>query len=265
MKKRILAIVGLMAVITFAQGHEFWMKPSKFFFRSGEKLLVRFMVGENFMGESWDIKKHRVEKMEHYSLGSVKSLVDSITDTETQNLALTLKQEGTHMISLQSNNAFIELEGDKFNDYVKEDGLDDVYTHREKTNTLSKPSKEFYSRYSKLLVQVGEKKDDTYKKVVGFPIEIIPEQNPYSLKKGDAVRFKILYEGKPLFGARVKVWNRYDNRTTLQNIHTEKNGVIETRISNPGSWMVSVVKMVPSKLPGAEWQSYWGSLVFGVE
>ena len=100
---------------------------------------------------------------------------------------------------------------------------------------------------------------------MGFPIEIIPEKNPYTLKKGDPVRFKILFEGKPLFGAKVKVWNRFDNRTTLQNIHTEKNGIIETHISNPGPWMVSVVKMVPSKQPGADWQSYWGSLVFGVE
>jgi uncharacterized GH25 family protein len=254
-----------MAVKTFVKGHEFWMPPSKFLFASGEKLLVRFMVGENFMGDQWDLKTHRIEKLEHHKLSGIKSLIDSVTDIEKQNLAVTLKEEGTHMIVLQSNNAFIELDGEKFNEYLKEDGLDDVYAHREKTNTLSKPSKEFYSRYSKLLVQVGQKKDDTYKKVIGFPIEIIPEQNPYSLKKGDPVRFKILFEGKPLFGARVKVWNRFDNRTTLQNIHTEKNGVIETRISNPGPWMVSVVKMVPSKLPGAEWQSYWGSLVFGVE
>lgn len=249
----------------FAQAHEFWLLPSNFFFKSGEKLLIRFMVGENFMGESWDLKQHRVEKLEHHRLSGVMNFVDSITDAEKYNLAITLKDEGTHMVALQSNNAFIELEGEKFNEYLKEDGLDDVYAHREKTKTLSRPSKEFYSRYSKLLVQVGARKDDTFKKIVGFPIEIIPEQNPYSLKKGDPVRFKILYEGKPLFGARVKVWNRFDNRTTLQNIYTEKNGVIETRISNPGPWMVSVVKMVPSKLPGAEWQSYWGSLVFGVE
>ena len=64
--------------------------------------------------------------------------------------------------------------------------------HRRKTNTLNKPSKEFYSRHTKLLVQVGEKKDDTYKKVIGFPIEIVPEKNPYTLKEGDPVRFKIL-------------------------------------------------------------------------
>lgn len=263
--KKIVAIIGLMAIITFVTAHEFWLQPSKFLFKPGEKLAVRFMVGEHFMGEPWEVKKHRVEKLEHHRLGGIKNLTDSVTDSEKQNLSVTLKQEGTHMIALQSDNAFIELDGKKFNEYLKEDGLDDVYAQREKTKTLANPSKEFYSRYSKVLVQVGENRDDTYKKVIGFPIEIIPERNPYSLKKGDPIRFKILYEGKPLFGALVKVWNRFDNRTTLQNIYTEKNGVIETRISNPGPWMVSVVKMVPSKFQGADWQSYWGSLVFGVE
>jgi uncharacterized GH25 family protein len=140
-----------------------------------------------------------------------------------------------------------------------------VYDQRKKANTLTKPSKEFYSRHTKLLLQVGDVKDDTYKKVAGLPIEIVPDRNPYSLKKGDLIRFKILWQGKPLFGTKVKVWNRFDNRTTIQNIYTEQDGTMETHISNPGAWMVSVVTMVPSKKEGADWESYWGSLVFGVK
>jgi uncharacterized GH25 family protein len=112
---------------------------------------------------------------------------------------------------------------------------------------------------------VDAQKDDTYKKVVGFPVEIIPDRNPYSLKIGDPIRFKILFDGKPVFGVRAKVWNRFDNRTTIQNIYTEKDGTFEARISNPGPWMVSVVRMVPSKQREADWQSHWGSLVFGIE
>jgi uncharacterized GH25 family protein len=265
MKKKIISTTVLLALITLVQAHEFWLQPDKFFFKPGERLVVSFKVGENFMGEPWDLKKHRVEKLELHHLTGVGDLTDSVSEGEKKNLTVTLKEEGTHLVVMQSNNAFIEMEGDQFNKYLKEDGLDDIYAHREKTNMLNKSSKEYYSRHTKLLVQVGDKKDDTYKTIAGFPIEIIPEKNPYTLKKGDLVRFKILFEGEPLFGAKVKIWNRFDNRTTLQNIHTEKDGMMETRISNPGPWMVSVVKMVPSKQPGADWQSYWSSLVFGVE
>jgi uncharacterized GH25 family protein len=265
MVRKFSIVLLLIVLITLVQAHEFWMQPVKFFLHPGELTAVRFMVGENFMGEPWDLKVHKVEKLNLHNGADVKSLTDSIRIDPKNNLWLSLQDEGTYMLSLESNNAFSELDAEKFNDYLKEDGLDDVLDHRKKTNSLNMPAKEFYRRYSKLLLQSGNKRDDTYKKVLGFPIEIIPEMNPYQLKKGDAVKFKILSGGKAAFGVKVRVWNRFQNRTTIQNIYTEKDGVIETRISNPGAWMVSVVKMVPTKEVGAEWQSYWTSLTFGVE
>ena len=84
------------------------------------------MVGENFMGEPWDLKVHKVEKLDLHHGADVKSLLDSIKDDPKNNLSITLEEEGTHLLSLQSNNAFSELEAEKFNEYLKEDGLDDV-------------------------------------------------------------------------------------------------------------------------------------------
>ena len=217
------------------------------------------------MGKPWDMQKNRVEKLELHQALKTVNVLDSVRSGDKDNLTYIVKQEGTSVLAMQSNNAFIESQADEFNAYLKEDGLDEILDQRKKTNTLSSPAKEFYTRYTKLLFQVGEKRDDTYKKLAGFPVEIVPESNPYNSKIGDAIRFKILFDGKPTFGVRVKVWNRFDNRTTLQNIYTEKDGTIEARISSPGPWMVSVVRMVQSKQPGADWQSYWGSLVFGIE
>jgi uncharacterized GH25 family protein len=264
MAKKVASILICFSLRTLAQAHEFWLHPAKFILAPGERIDVRFMVGENFIGEPWDLTKHRIEKLDLYQIKGVRDVRDSVR-AAADNLSISVKNEGTCMLAMQSSNALIELEAEKFNEYLKEDGQDDILELRRKTNSLNKAGKEFYTRYTKLLLQVGEVKDDTYKKEVGFPIEIIPEKNPYLLKKGDPVSFKILFEGKPVFGAKVKVWNRFENRTTIQNIYTEKNGVIETHISNPGPWMVSVVKMIPSKDKGADWQSYWGSLVFGIK
>ena len=166
---------------------------------------------------------------------------------------------------MQTKNALNEWEAEKFNAFLKENGLDEIIRPSNKNQHACIPTNEYYSGYTKLLVQVGEKKDDTHKKLNNFPVEIVPLENPYSLKIGDPIHFKILFDGKPVFGVRVKVWNRFDNRTTIQNIYTEKDGTLETRVSSPGPWMVSVVRMVPSKQPGADWQSYRGSLVFGVK
>ncbi len=265
MNKKIVIPILLFVAIALISAREFWLQPLKFVYKPGEKLVMNFKSGENFMGEPWDLQKNQIESLVLQHLSSSSSVLDSIKEDRNNNLILTLKAEGSYLLSMQTKNALNEWEAEKFNSFLKENGLDEILDRRTKTNTLASPTKEYYSGYTKLLLQVGEKKDDTHKKVNGFPVEILPLENPYALKIGDPIHFKILFDGKPVFGVRVKVWNRFDNRTTIQNIYTEKNGTLETRVSSPGPWMVSVVRMVPSKQSGADWQSYRGSLVFGIE
>ena len=263
--KRLYISFFCVTVLCFAAGaHEFWLQPGKYIYEVGETAVISFKVGENFNGEPWDLKRHRVVRVEAHHGSAVVDYKTSVKEGQKDNLEIPMSEEGTHLIVMQSNTAFIKLDGATFNEYLNEDGLSEIVALREKSKTLNDSSREFYSRHAKLLIQVGNKKDDTFKKEIGLPIEIIPEQNPYHLKKGDVNRYKILWQGKPLFGALVKVWNRYNNTTAIQNIYSEKNGTIEVRLSNSGEWMISVVKMVPSTEKGADWQSYWGSLVFGV-
>jgi uncharacterized GH25 family protein len=261
---KIVSLMMLVALALILQAHEFWLQPDKFRLNVGDSLNVSFKAGENFLGSPWQAKKEQLESVMMYHQSKVRDLKNMVREGEKDNLKVVLAEEGTYMITMQSRNFYSKADGKTFNAYLEENGLDDVLYNREKNNTLADSAKESYSRHTKLLVQAGKITDDTYKKVIGLPVEIIPDKNPYTWKKGDPVRFKILQDGKPFFGAKVKVWNRYNNRTTMQNIFAQQDGMIETHISNPGLWMVSVVKMIPSKDPEVQWQSYWGSLVFGV-
>jgi len=255
----IIVLTGLLA-----SAHEFWLQPKKFKYKPGEEIKVDFMVGESFTGEFWDLHRHKAEKLELYRVSGVKDLVNEIKPTNGNNISLIADQEGTYLLAMQSNAAYLEMAGKEFNDYLKEDGLDNILAERTKLNQLEKPSREFYSRYGKLMVQVGEKTDDTYKKKIGLRYEIVPDQNPYTLKTGDHVQCKVYYEGKPAAHALVKVWSRRDNITFLQNIYTENDGSIRFPISTSGSWMVSSVKMIKSEKEGADYHSLWASLVFGI-
>ncbi len=258
---RVVVSLSLIVLIGLAaQAHEFWLQPDKFFYRKGEILKLNFMVGENFMGERWDLKRHRLIRFDHHAGSYSSGLIETVSPGEGNNLELKLEREGTNLFVMQSNNAFIELDAEKFNAYLKEDGLEDIIQYREKTGASQRGAREFYQRSAKLLVQVGDGRDDTFQKQVGLPLEIIPVKNPYALKPGQEMKFQIFFEGTPLPFAMVKVWNRKDN---AQNIYTEKDGTMTTRLSNSGAWMVSCVKMVPAREEGADWQSYWGSLVFG--
>jgi uncharacterized GH25 family protein len=255
----------IIVFLTFlANAHEFWLQPAKFRFALGDTIKLDFMVGESFTGEYWDLKKHKAEKMELHRISGVRDLVKEVKPTQGDNITFKADQEGTYLFSLQSNAAYIELEGDKFNDYLKEDGLDYILDERIKSGTFNKKSTEFYSRYAKVLVQTGNKTDDIYKKKLGFRYEVIPNQNPYTLKAGDYLDCRILFDGKPAAHALVKVWNRVGTTTFLQNIYTENDGTMRFPISASGPWMVSSVKMIHSEKTGAEYHSLWASLVFGI-
>jgi uncharacterized GH25 family protein len=256
-----------LVVITFslAQAHEFWLQPRKYKFKPGEEMKVDFMVGENFTGEFWDLTVHKVEKAEMYCTGMNKNLLKDIKNSKGTNLIYKFDKEGTHLFSMESNFASIELEGAKFNDYLREDGMDEILDTRTKAQELNKPAKEFYKRFAKLLVQSGAKTDESYKRRLGFRYEIFPMVNPYTLKVGDYLDCRVMWEGKPAPHALVKVWSHIGNRIFLQNIYTENDGTIKFPISGSGPWMISAVKMIQSEMEGADYQSFWSSLVFAIE
>jgi uncharacterized GH25 family protein len=263
--KRVLLTLAITGIISLATAHEFWLQPKKYKYKVGEEMKVDFMVGEGFSGEFWDLKKHKVEKAVIHFAGGMTDLTKQVQPTKGNNLSYKFLKEGTHLLTLQSNPAFIELESEKFNAYLKEDGLDNITELRTKNNTMDTPAKEFYQRFVKLLVQSGDKTDETYRKRANFPLEIVPLNNPYAMQSGDYLECRILFENKPSAHQLVKLWSHVGNRVFLQNVYTEDDGTIKFPISSKGPWMVSTVKMIPSKKEGADYQSMWASLVFGIE
>ncbi len=262
--KRLSALISVMVITSIVQAHEFWLQPKKFKYALGEEIKLDFMVGENYTGEYWSMNKHKVEKMVLHRLNTELDLANEVKLSQGNNLGFKTDKEGTYLFALQSNPAYIELEGEKFNDYLKEDGLDYILDERTKSGSLNKKSTEFYTRFAKLLVQTGNKTDDTFKKKIGLRYEIIPDQNPYALKVGDHLQCWVLFEGKPAAHALVKVWNKVNTTTFLQNIYTENDGTMRFPLSASGPWMVSSVKMIHSEKEGAEYHSLWASLVFGI-
>lgn len=262
--KKLLVLAVLVLFQTFVLGHEFWLMPRKFRYAMGEEAKIDFVVGENFVGEYWDLTKHKVEKLELITATGKRDLTTSVKKTKGNNLLYKISSQGTHLFALRSNKAFIELEAEKFNEYLSEDGIDNIIQHRKEKSETGSPAKEHYQRFAKLLLQGGTATDEVYKRNVGFPLEIIPDANPYRLKSGAYLGCKVLFQNKPLAHQMVKVWSVVGNRNFLQNMYTENDGTIKFPISSTGPWMVSTVRMEPST-GEVDYESMWASLVFGID
>jgi uncharacterized GH25 family protein len=261
MKKSLLVFLLVTESLSI-NAQELWMQPDKSLCKTGDSLTIEFNAGRNFNSNPWNLTKSKISRLQFYDMKGPHTI--SAAEGKVKHIKMRVQEDGTKLFVMQGIPASIEIGAEEFNEYLKKYGLDDALNFRKNNNALDKPGKELYERSAKLLVQVGGRRDETWKKAAGLPLEIVPLSNPYTVKIGDVIRFRILYEGKPLFGARIFVWNKTDGRTFMQPVYSQQDGTIEARISDKGPWMISVVKMIPSKEPEADWKSYWSSLVFGV-
>ena len=262
--RKILFVLFLVTSISLAFGHEFWLQPSRFFAKVGDKINVKILVGEGFSGEPSEGKKNRISQYRHHTASNSTDLSPALTGDTYSDVAVELTTPGTHLFSFANTPKFLAMKADSFLLYLEEDGLDNVIAARKQRSETNKPSRELYQRCVKTLVQVGPNADNTFSKNTGMALEIIPTQNPYTQHPDQMAEFQILFENKPLAGTLVRYWNRdATNKLSEEKQRSNAQGRVRFRL-RPGGNMVSLVNMVPNTdTTTADWHSYWGSLTFG--
>ena len=174
---------------------------------------------------------------------------------------------GNHMFALERDWSYIKLEADKFEDYLREDGMEYIIAERAKLGESQKEGRERYSRFIKTLLQIGEKRDKTFKEKTGLKLDITPLENPYSKKPGDTLTFQVRFDGKPLANRTVFADNRDGETFSKQRFVTTSDGKIAVKLDRRGTWLVRMVVMQRCKTDcgEADWESFWGAFSFGVK
>lgn len=264
MKKTLyyLAILLIISTLTFA--HEFWLQPQKFILKPFEKTSIDVFVGENYTGEKVDASKFTVSKLTHYGKGSEEDFMSKLSTKDSVKIEASFSTVGNHLVAFNNTNKFIELKADKFNDYLKGEGLENIIKLRKQQGKESKAGREFYQRCVKTLFQVGEVHDDTYKQNTGMRLEVIALENPYSVKDGKNIPFKVLFDNEVVTNALVLAWHSDKGKTTVEKMRSNKQGEVMIPITKTGRWMISTVRMIPiANNPTVDYQSFWGSYTFG--
>lgn len=255
----ILSLILLSSLVSIA--HEFWLEPQKFLLKVGEKLHLKIFVGEGFTGEDIDFSKFSVAKFTHYSPDGEKNTNGGLNEQKINDF-LKFEKEGNHLLALNNTNKNIELEAKEFNEYLQEEGLNNVLKWREEHKALNKKGREMYQRCVKTLLQVGAKHSDVYKLNTGMRLELIPQQNPYTATK--SLTFQVLFDNKPVEDALLLVWQKGIDKTTVNKYRTDATGKVTFSFEPKGVFMISTVHMIPfTDSEKADWQSYWGSYTFG--
>lgn len=271
--KIVIFCACLMLVQLPVKAHEFWLAPQKFSYQAGEKLFLRWHVGEDFTGQNWGGNKEKTVLLRAFSNNYQYDLQPFLSAVKGDSVKLdAITYAGNYTIAYQGNNSFIEMAADSFNTYLAEDGLANVLQWRRENNKDTTRSRESYQRSAKTLVRIKStmKKSDFMKtsfiaSPVGLALDIVPLDNPYNLKQTTSMQFNIYFSGRPLRDGLVRVWHKVNGKTEVKTLQVIK-GLLETTIEPNGTWMISIVKMELLKGDSkADYQSYWGSLTWGYE
>ena len=282
-----LTLVSARAFIAFAvlfsannsvYAHEFWMAPVTAALSVGDTASLALKVGEFFEGDLVGFSASQTVSLRQYTAAGSKDLRPLLPQrTAVAALSLPLITAGMHMITFESQPSTISLSADRFHAYLHDEGLDFIKIQREVAGTANKPGRERYRRFVKTLMRVNPisnvtnasvtpASDMTYAASVGQRLEIIALNDPLSLVPGNTMGVQILFEEKPLASALIKAWHKLDAQTTTIRATTDAEGKAMFNLPYSGSWMISVVHMVPAKgAKNIDWDSLWGNLSFVVQ
>jgi uncharacterized GH25 family protein len=269
MKSRV-AVLTFMAATTFgfvANAHDFWIQPQNFWLNTNVSTPTSIQVGHGPDRQPSPISADRITVFRDMGPRGMIDLRPALAKgVGTQNFKLSFAAPGSHVVVLETNHALSNLPFIRFNDYVKLEGIQPIINQRLRTKTTEAPGRETYSRRAKSLIQVGPvdpSAPSLATHAFGLTLEIVPDVNPYTLGPSDSLPVHVIYEGKPLAGALVKLTNlEFDVRPVEMQI-TDQAGRASFKVPLKGSWLLNVIWSKPiQNNPQADFDTTFSSLSF---
>jgi uncharacterized GH25 family protein len=253
-----LATIVLFAVPVFA--HDMWIEPTTFSPLSGEIVGARLLVGQGMLGDPLPRTTSLINQFVVEDASGRKPLVGR--DGGNPAGYLRVNNPGMSVVGYFSNPSTVDETAEKFNQYLKEEGLDSIAALRASRNQTNAPVHEMFSRCAKSLVLSGSPSNADGDRQLGFTLELLAEKNPYTLRSGEDLPVRLTYQNRPLAGTLVVAMNRL-NPSEKVSARTGADGRVRLRLKPGGMWLIKAVHMLPAPAAtNADWVSYWASLTF---
>jgi len=252
-------VASILLSVTPLAAHDMWIEPMTFSPEAGEIVGVRLRVGQDFLGDPIPRDPALINQFVVEDAEGRKPVVGR-TGADPAGF-VRAAMPGMLVIGYRSNPSAVEETAEKFNQYLKEEGLDAVAALRA-SRGQSGATREMFSRCAKSLVLSGSPGKAQGDRALGFTLELVAERNPYTMAAGQDLPVRLTYENRPLAGALVVAINRANPAQKL-TARSGKDGRVRFRLPRGGMWMIKAVHMIEAPAgANAEWASYWASLTF---
>lgn len=178
--------------------------------------------------------------------GASSSLLTAVGPGEADTLALkldpaALPKSGVTVIGAGFDNGyFVEIDKEHY------------YNTSKREMPAAKKSGHYLKAAKALLTPVTADHAG-FDRVLGYRLELVPQQDPFTLKPGDELTVQALFEGKPFAGAEIDVISGEFPMTKdmeLPKFKTDANGIAKVKLERPGLQSIGTDRtVVPSADP----------------
>jgi uncharacterized GH25 family protein len=266
----VIAIAGLLTAVP-ALAHEMFLKAKEYMVAPASDQVVRLINGTFDKSEN-SIGRDRMADVSIAANGRVTSPPEDAwyDDSNSSYLRYRTGETGTYVIGVSTRPSMIELSRDDFIAYLRHDGILDTLATFQSDDKLGKV-RERYSKHVRAIVQIGEKRSADYSKPLGYPVEILLEQNPYDLELGDELSFRVLFNGKPAANQIVRASyegfhgdDASDHHTNAYNLRTDEDGRARFLLNSAAVWYIALIHMEKVDDGEADYESNWATVTFHV-
>ncbi|WP_299522358.1 DUF4198 domain-containing protein [Winogradskyella sp.] len=190
----------LLLVLVLLCSHNLYIKLESYFLEPNQDAILSLYNG-TFENSENIISRDRILDASIIAQGkrvAINAEQWKDQDSTITQLLFNTGEAGTYVAGVSTKARTIELSAEKFNSYLEHDGVLDMLARRVENNLLDKDAIESYQKHVKAIYQVGEVKTSDWNTVLGYPIEFVPQENPYDKYTGDRLKVQLLLDGKPL-------------------------------------------------------------------
>ena len=264
----LIATLALLVTAGSASAHDMWVEPEKYSVSPGTAAAISLRVGHADDEDAWRAPWERVHSFRSYDpahrVQDRQAALIVPAPEGKANATFAFETPGTHIVALESYHATRTLEAKKFNDYVVEEGLDNVTSLRTQTGKMETPGIELYSRRAKALVQVGGTATDNVLQPIGQTLEIVPLRNPYASGGGTVLPVRVLFQGRPIAGVQIRLLPLSSTVVMPVKLRTDAQGRATFDVPRRGRWLIMAVHARPmTGNTAGDFDTIFASLTFG--
>jgi hypothetical protein len=252
----IAIFVALLAVR--AAAHDFWIEPSTFHPMVGDRVTAALRVGQKLAGDPLPKIPPLIDRFVLRGSAGERPVVGR-AGADPAGIAF-ITEGGLHWIGYQSNPYPVALEGAKFEDYLRDEGLERIIDARKKNGQSAAPGRERFYRCAKALLDTpGAAPFDV---PLGFTLELVPRRNPYAMKSAGELPLALTFRGKPIANVLVVAMSKSDPEKAVR-ARTDAKGRVTLPLAHAGFWLIKAVHMEAAPADaGIDWESWWASITF---